>query len=235
MSPGARTETGRFRTVADAATTVAILATCVVIVWSILARRPNPRSSDVRLPSEPQSLEGAHTRGNPRARIAIIEYSEFQCPYCGSFQREVWPAIDKTYVSSGQVLFAFRHFPLEQIHHLALTASEAAECAGRQGRFWEMHALLFAENGRLEKPDLYARATELGLNPGQFVKCLDGEATNRVREDIATGKKLLVSSTPTFFIGRLELDGRVRITGRIKGFQPLSEFQAAIDSALKTH
>jgi protein-disulfide isomerase len=98
-----------------------------------------------------------------------------------------------------------------------------------------MHALLFAENGRLEKPDLYARATELGLNPGQFVKCLDGEATNRVREDIATGKKLLVSSTPTFFIGRLELDGRVRITGRIKGFQPLSEFQAAIDSALKTH
>jgi protein-disulfide isomerase len=94
------------------------------------------------LPTEPVSLDGAALKGSSSANIAIIEYSDFQCPYCAKFVRDTFPLLNRRYIETGKVLFAFRHLPLDNIHSLAHRAAENAECARQQGKFWEMHDAL---------------------------------------------------------------------------------------------
>jgi len=179
------------------------------------------------LPPEPVSLEGAAIRGSRAAKVAIIEHSDFQCPYCGRFAREILPELEKGYVATGKVLLAFREFPLT-IHPFAEKAAEAAECAGRQGKFWEMHDRLFVKQ-QLDPPSLEAHAKALHLSPGVFDTCLAGEAADKVRQDTEAGKALLVTGTPTFFVGTIQPDGRVKVLQRVSGALPLAQFGAALD------
>jgi protein-disulfide isomerase len=157
--------------------------------------------------------------------------SEFECPFCARFAADTLPALEKTYVATGKVLLAFRHFPLERIHPSAMQAAEAAECAGSQGRFWEMHDLLFQSPKQLDRPSLDARARALGLDQQAFGRCLNGQ--RKIRQEASAAAGLKVSGTPTFFIGSLS-DGQVTVAHRVSGAQPFASFQRILDDLLST-
>ena len=189
------------------------------------ARREPP------LPTEPISLNGMQLRGIESARVILIEYGDYQCPYCGRFARETQPALEEKFVRTGKVRLAYLHLPLPN-HALAQKAAEGAECAGAQGRFWEMHGRLFEEPRRLTEPDLVAHARALGLDGKAFDACLGGRMVDKVRADASLAREHEVSATPTFFVGAVRSDGRVRVVQRLSGAQPPAAFEAALEKVL---
>jgi predicted DsbA family dithiol-disulfide isomerase len=158
-------------------------------------------------------------RGNPEAPVTIVEFSDFQCPYCVRAR----PIVNRVREVYGDRLrFAFRHFPLD-FHELAQKAGEAAACAGDQGRFWEMHDRLWESPGRLGVPDLKGHAAALGLDAAAFGQCLDsGRQAALVQSDTEAGQRLGVTGTPAFFI-----NGRA-----IVGAVPFEAFAEVIDDEL---
>ena len=228
----------------EVAASVMVVGVCGAMLWSILrasppgAARSSARTaraakpSDAMLPADPIVLDGAQLQGSRTARVAVVEYSDFQCPYCGKFARETLPEVERAFVKPGKVLFAFRQFPLESIHPFALNAAETTECAGRQGRFWQMHDLTFADQGHLDEITLHERARAAGLNADLLDQCLQSSAADVVRADAKTGTALAVSATPTFFLGTLEADGRVRVIKRLSGALPTAQFSAALNALL---
>jgi protein-disulfide isomerase len=139
-----------------------------------------------------------HVIGAADARLTILEYGDFECPHC----RNARPTVDllrKRF--HGLVRFAFRHYPLEEVHPQALLAAQAAEAAGAQGRFWLMHDLLFADQAHLGFDHLRRRAEHLELDIPRFVHELtDKIHLQRVREHIEFGKRHAVRGAPTFFV-----------------------------------
>lgn len=155
--------------------------------------------------------------GPADARIVIIEYSDFQCPYCKMFMENTYARLRQMY--SDQVRFIYRDFPLDSIHPRARPAAEAAQCAHEQGKFWEYHDLLFANQQALETSDLKRYAQQLGLDMDQFNTCVDTRKYQAsVEADVQAGLRQNVTGTPTFFI-----NGQALV-----GAQPLEAFQAVI-------
>lgn len=190
-----------------------------------------PTRAEPPLPAEPISLEGAAVKGRREARVAIVEYSDFRCPFCARFALDTLPQIDKTYIATGKVLMAFRHLPLEAIHPFAVGAGASAECAGQQGRFWDMHDRLFQNPRQLDPITLRGHAQALSLNVAAYDGCLAGAAA-KVRADGAGAAAVGVSGTPGFLLGSVEPDGRVKVTRRMSGASSFGVFQAAIDGLL---
>ncbi|MBF0628887.1 MAG: DsbA family protein [Magnetococcales bacterium] len=159
-------------------------------------------------------------RGDAKAPITIIEFSDFECPYC----RRAQATIKKVQEAYGdKIRMVFRHYPLP-FHTKAPKASEAAQCAAEQGKFWPMHDLLFEDKTSLEIADLKKAAKTVGLDQAAFDKCLDsGKHGARVTADLGDGKKLGVTGTPTFFINGI----------RLVGAQPFEKFKSVIDEELK--
>lgn len=175
-----------------------------------------PRRYEVSLDDDP-------VKGSPDAPVTIVEFSEFQCPYCGYYVREVFPKIDEAYIKTGKVKYVFRDFPLLSIHPNAQKAAEAAGCAGQQGKFWEYHDVLFAHQDALDVPSLKQYAADLGLDTAQFDACLDsGAMADEVAKDLADGQQHGVSGTPAFFVNGIKLTGA----------QPFEVFQDLIDEEL---
>ncbi|MGZ4332904.1 MAG: DsbA family protein [Gaiellaceae bacterium] len=147
---------------------------------------------------EPLDEQVDHVRGEAGAPV-ILEYGDSECPY----SRQAFRAIERVERElSGRVRFAFRHFPLTEIHPHALAASTAAEAAARQDRFWEMHDLLFHRQKALEEDDLRSYASEIGLDPARFDRDrVDPEVTARIERDVTSGEATgVVRGTPTLFI-----------------------------------
>jgi protein-disulfide isomerase len=178
------------------------------------------------------SIQGAPTRGNADARVVVIEYSDFQCPYCGKFARETFGAIEERYIGPGKVRYVFRNFPLDESHPKAFKAAEAGECANQQGKFWEMHAQLFANQQALDPADLVSHSKVVGLEESAFRKCLNGAASGKIRRDFNDGVKAGVGGTPTFLIGTAEKDGKVRVVKTLSGMQTTESFTRALDEVL---
>lgn len=136
-------------------------------------------------------------------------------------------------METGKLRYAVRDFPLQRIHPQAFKAAEAAHCAGDQGKYWEMHALLFANQQALSPADLPKHAGTVGLDPGKFQDCLDkGTHAVRVQSDLAEGEKAGVRGTPTFLLGVIEDESKVRVVQMITGADPFATFKTAIDAAL---
>lgn len=158
-------------------------------------------------PSAPAIAVSAtdHTQGPAHAPVTVIEYGDYECPNC----KLAAPAVKMLLARfPGRLLFVFRHFPLEDIHPHALRAAEAAECAGAQGRFWEMHDLLFENQLHLGPKNLLEYAGRLGLDTVRFTADMTDEIyRQRVREHIAVGVESGVRTSPAFFV-----DGRVHET-----------------------
>jgi len=149
--------------------------------------------------------ERDHLQGPPDAPLALVEYGDYACPYCGLAH----PIVKDVRRRLGRRLrFAFRHFPLAEMHPHALRAAEAAEAAGAQDKFWEMHGLLYQNQQALDDPDLLRYAAALSLDVPRFVSELaDRTWEARVREDFMTGVRSGVNGTPTFFVNGIRHDG----------------------------
>jgi protein-disulfide isomerase len=144
-------------------------------------------------------------RGDPAAPVTIVEFSDFQCPYC----RESYPILKNILAKyPGQVKLAYRDFPLSEIHEQAHLAAEAARCANEQGKFWQYHDLLFSNPDKLGRPGLLAQAHALNLDDKQFVSCLDsGKYQQAIDEDVHAGTSAKVEGTPALFINGVLLTG----------------------------
>ena len=142
--------------------------------------------------------------------------------------------MEQDYIKTGKVKYVALDFPLESIHKNAFKAAEAAQCAGAQGKYWEMHARLFANQGALGPNDLPAHAEALGLDKTAFHTCLEsGRYAAAIRKDLAAGQQAGVTGTPSFFFGVTEPnDAKVKALRQLTGAQPYAAFQAAINSLL---
>ncbi|HET7341814.1 MAG TPA: thioredoxin domain-containing protein, partial [Methylomirabilota bacterium] len=183
--------------------------------------------------SREMSLVTSYIRGNNAAPLVLVEFSDFQCPFCGRHFKQTMPQIEKDYVATGKLRYVMRNLPLESIHPDAMRAAEAAECAGDQGKYWPMHDKLFVNQQALSAPDLLRYAQESGVEPGAFQKCLEAAPhTDKIRQDLADAQAAGITGTPTFFLGFPESGGKVKIVRRIQGAQPYPVFKAAIDGLL---
>ncbi len=173
------------------------------------------------LPPKVEVSATGPSKGPDDAPITIVEFSDFQCPYCARAESTVKDLLELEKYK-GKIRLVYRDYPLPN-HTLAPKASEAAHCAGDQGKYWDMHAKLFAATPKLEVTDLKAYARELKLDEGRFDKCLDsGEKAALVREHAEAGEKARVKGTPAFFINDRLLSGA----------QPLEAFKPIIDAEL---
>ncbi len=165
-------------------------------------------------------LAGTPTAGPATAKVVVVEFGDFECPYCG--QEE--PVVKQMLTDyAGQILFAFKEFPLASIHPYAELAAEAALAANAQGKFWPYHDLLYANQAALGRTALDSYATMLGLDLTTFDGALDGGTyASAVAADEALGVKLGVNATPTFFVNGAVVVGAV----------PYAALKAAVDAAL---
>lgn len=149
--------------------------------------------------------ERDHIRGSTTALVTLVEYGDYECPYCG----EAYVVVEELQrVLGDRLRFVFRHFPLAQIHPYAEGAAEAAEAAGAQDMFWEMHAALYTHQNALDGAHLVAYAISLGLDATTLRHALDRRFyEKRVREDFLSGVRSGVNGTPTFFIEGVRYDG----------------------------
>jgi protein-disulfide isomerase len=176
------------------------------------------------VPSGPVDVSEADNPsiGDADAPVTIIEFSDFECPFCGRYVTQTYPQIKKDYVDTGKVRIVFRDYPLP-FHSNAQKAAEAAECADDQGKFWDMHAKLFSNQQALDVASLKKYAGELALDQTEFDECLDsGKHAAEVQQDLADGSAAGVSGTPSFFVNGMLLVGA----------QPYSEFKKLIDAEL---
>lgn len=161
------------------------------------------------------------SRGEKNAPVTIVEFSDFQCPFCKTATATIKQVLDKY---PGQVRLVFRDFPLVSLHPQAPKAHEAARCAAEQGKFWEYHDVLFERSPRMAPQDLKQYAQELKLDTAAFNQCLDsGKYVAEIDKDTKEGAGLGLTGTPSFFI-----NGR-----QIVGAQPLAAFQKIIDGELR--
>lgn len=146
-----------------------------------------------------------HIQGPVDAPCALVEYGDYQCPYCGVAHPMVKAVQARL---ANKLCFAFRNFPLTTMHEHAEHAAEAAEAAGAQGRFWEMHDALFENQNALEDEDLAGYAAEIGIDAKRLIgEVQSGAYTKRVREDFRGGARNGVNGTPTFFVNGVRYDG----------------------------
>jgi len=173
--------------------------------------------------------------GNPDAPITIIEFSDFQCPFCARFYTQTLPLIYEEYIEPGKVKLVFRDFPIQSIHPNALPAAVASECANEQGKFKEMHDILFENQNEWNRQEtanalsLFSQyAKEMQLEQEVFDSCLtNGKYVEEIRKDLEDGQKYGISGTPGFFVGNDEI-GYVKM----EGAQPFESFKKVIDSQL---
>lgn len=187
--------------------------------------RPLPASLD---------LTGTELKGAKNAAVVLIEFSDYECPFCIRHFTQVSPQIEAAYVQTGKIRYGFRDFPIAENHPEAIRAHVAARCAGEQGKFWELHARLFSKAGTHQPADLLARAKEAGLNTGAFSACV---ATDKysplVRQSTALTISLGGDGTPYFLLGRSEPgSNQFKPMARLSGAQPFEKFQQMIEGAL---
>jgi len=181
------------------------------------------------------SLDDDPVKGDPDAPITIVEFSDFQCPFCARFFTETLPLIEKNYIETGKVKLVYRDFPLPDIHQNAIPAAIAAECADDQGMFWEYHDKIFENQIQWEDLDkqnvvrtFEQFAKELGLDTESFNTCLESaKYLEEVQNDLNDGVSYGVAGTPGFFIGNEKIG-----YGMVSGAQPYATFQQVFDQLL---
>lgn len=181
--------------------------------FDFFAARENPSAKEDELASVPLGFkEGRPTRGNPNARITVVEFSDFQCPFC----LESFKILQEVFLKFPDALyFQYRHFPLSAngSHPLAKEAAEASLCANAQGKFWEYHDLIFQNQQRLMIESFNQFAKALGLDEQAFAVCLETQKfRDIVKQDFEDGRDLGVDATPTFFINGVKIEGTMPLS-----------------------
>ena len=206
--------------------------TLIVLSWGLweLWARPTMgfrTASSPTIPSAPQSFDGLYTKGSLTAPVGLIVYADFECPFCARFAREVLPSIEAKYVASGDLTLAFSDLPLRSIHPSAFRRSMIAECAGHQGKFWDIHDRFFAAQ---TAPDIEVSVVA-DLDQTAMSECMAG-AEKTVRQKLATATALGLTSTPTLLVGNVQ-EGRLIVTEVIVGMPTVSRLSSLISRHLQ--
>lgn len=180
------------------------------------------------------SVNDGPTKGNQDAVVALIEFSDYECPFCLRHTRETMPLIEKNYIQTGRVLYGFRDYPIDALHPQAIRAHEATRCAGDQGKFWEMHTGMFGPAAQHTPEALEAKAAQVGLDMHTYRTCMaSGKHTGAIREGVATIESYGATGTPAFFIGIIDkATGQIKLTRAITGALPYTQFAQALEAAL---
>ncbi len=175
------------------------------------------------------TLDGGFSLGSSEAPLAIVEFTDYQCPFCRQFESATFPEIRKKYIDTGKVRFVVRDFPLDG-HPDAKPAAEAARCAADQDKFWPMHDALFSDPGKLGLSGFIDYAGSLKLDMPSFRLCLEsGKHKLEIQNDIRVAASLQINATPAFLIGKItgdEVDGAI-----VLGALPFSAFEAKLKEA----
>jgi protein-disulfide isomerase len=200
-----------------------------------LARAMAPQPAAAPAPPEKVQMSignGWYAIGRVDAPVTLVEFADYQCPFCKKFHTDAYAELKKNYIDTGKVRFVSRDLPLE-FHPFAMKAAEAARCAGDQNKYWELRDALYS-NAAPPSEDVIKKAAEtLSLDAKGFQACLDSDKYKAdVQKDASEAAKLQISGTPTFVLAKSTKD---KLDGvRLVGAQPFASFQAAIDGLLKT-
>ena len=176
-------------------------------------------------------MDDAPFLGRADAPVTLVEFSDYQCPFCQRFFATTLPTLKRDYIDTGKLRYVFRDFPLD-VHAQARKAAEAAHCAGEQGKYWEMHDALFRNQSALTPARLAEYARALGLDGSRFDQCLtSGRHTARIQRGLADGAAAGVQGTPGFVVGKTQPGDSVEGTS-IRGAQPLETFRRIIEQLL---
>lgn len=199
------------------------------VTGNVVANNPTPTAPQpsAAIVYEPVDPAKDWIKGDADAPVTIIEWSDFECPFCGRFYTQTLGQLESEYIDTGKVKLVFRDFPLS-FHPQAMPASQAAECAGAQGMFWEMHDRIFDNQAGLSSGVYSTWAAEFGLDVDAFETCMaDPAVTAEINADMADGQKATITGTPGFLV--INEDGEAL---KISGAQPFSAFQTAIEAQL---
>jgi protein-disulfide isomerase len=209
----------------------------LAIIKQLLQQRPQVQARAQPEPFRPTTMTvaGAPALGDLAAQVTLIEFTDYQCPYCRRHSTNTKPQLVKDYVETGKLKYVMREFPLEAIHPQAFRAAEAALCAGDQGKYWDMSARFFKDPRNLQPDDLMNHAEGLGLDKAAFTDCFD-KATyaEQVRNDLKAGTAAGVRGTPSFLIGLTDPEDPTKVTATkmLRGAQSYQAFQQAIEELL---
>lgn len=197
---------------------IILLSLLVIVIFIVIAfiLQVSLYLKEIKTNQPPQKLTSSQqtmvtnddpSSGSPNAKIHIVEFSDFQCPFC----RQSFPVVRKLMLEYGdQIYFVFRDFPISDLHPQAQKAAEAGECAHEQGKFWPMHDKIFQNQENITVSDLKNYAIQIGLDTTKFNQCLDtSKYASEVRSDLVDGALAGVTSTPTFFINGSMVEGTI--------------------------
>ena len=178
--------------------------------------------------------DAIYVLGKSDAPLTMVEFTDYQCPFCGRFEASTFPEIKKNYIDTGKMRLIVRDLPLEGLHPFALKAAQSVHCAADQGKFWEMKDLVFKNQNKLDADSLAGYAKDLALNGETFKSCMaDGRHLKEIADEARYAQSLGITGTPTFIIGKTTGD---TVKGRlIVGALPFENFAAVINEMLDKH
>jgi len=206
-------------------------------IKQLLAKPQQQAQAAPSAPQVPQNLtvkgSAIYVLGKSDAPLTMVEFTDYQCPFCGRFETMTFPELKKNYIDTGKLRLILRDLPLD-FHPLALKAAQSVHCAGDQGKFWEMKELVFKNQIKIDVDSLAGYAKDLSLNGDTFKSCMtEGRHLKEIGDEAKYAQSLGITGTPTFILGKTAgdmVEGRV-----IVGAQPLATFEAAINEMLGKH
>ena len=192
------------------------------------AQAPQPRP----LPSS-IDLSGGQFKGSKTSPVALVEFSDYECPFCIRHFTQVMPEVEAAYIQTNKIRYTFRDFPIDQLHPESIRAHVASHCAAEQGRFWNLHTRLFSKAGSHTPAELLTRAQEAGLNTTAFSACVAADKYSAaIRQSTAFAISMGAEGTPFFLVGTIDGASQFKPLAKLPGALPFAQFQQAIDAAL---
>jgi protein-disulfide isomerase len=195
-----------------------------------------PEEEEQQIRQVVMDLTGQPYKGSADSQLVMVEFSDYQCPYCARHVQSTEPRIYKEYVETGKVAHYFMDMPLEAIHKDAFNAALAANCADEQDRFWPMHDLLFKNRSPLKPENLKSYASELNLDLEKFDACFANEETaKKVRSDLSAAAQIRANGTPNFWFGYRDAKepNKATLVQNLRGAQPFATFKKVLDGLLE--
>ena len=213
---------------------MAVTTACVIWVFFVRPALGVRGSTNKVVASGPVQVSTTSSIGQA-ADVIMVEFSDFQCPFCVRFSQETLPTLRREYVEPGKVQILFANLPIRQLHPLAYRAAEASECAGSQGQFPAMHDSLFERSGQFGQETFSLIADRLPIDHAMFEKCMSGMARESLEKQSHEAALLGVRSTPTFVFARRNASGGLLADGSVVGAQTIDVFRQKLDRMLSGH
>jgi len=221
----------RLKSGLETLSTLLVIAAASGLLWTTFVKKPALAATPAvgAVVDVSDILDAKYvTKVGGTGPVAIVEFSDFQCPFCARHAKDRMPELKRTLIDSGEARYVHVHLPLG-MHEQAVPAAEAAECANEQGQFWPMHDLLFEKQAELPTADFVAYAGQLQLDVDRFERCVrDDLALARVTAEQKEADRLRVGGTPTFFVGRVRADGGIDLRRRLNGGATAADFVAEV-------